>query len=441
MAYPYSNNIHRFYKDQSVRHLLPIYNPYATIPVNSHLYKSTTKSSNQQLLPIVYRDEYNIYIENNLNVDNGYKKVIEKLKLNESVFSPNMPTNDDLRLVHTDDYLYRVKKDCNSFAEGSCGSETLNNAEWREQIYNKILNSIKYQTGGSILAGKLAMHHGWAINIGGGFHAASSKNNYNKKNYPLSSPFSTYADVTLLVHYILKSFLSRVQKVMIIDLDACQGHGLKDDFIDRTNVFVLDMYNKDCFSDDDDCYIFDDNIKNVAISIKEKVKEREETWNWRKMKKSIYKFIKFNGEYNNNNNNCGCSNDDVEEEEEEEEEEENDEKKKKKREKKKKEMFESFYLNLISVNIEQCLNNFCPDFVVYLSGTNILMNESQGGFGISKAGFLRRDEIVFEKVRRVRNIPIVMLMGHNYMNATVIADSMRYLNSKGLINYNNNVIT
>lgn len=70
----------------------------------------------------------------------------------------------------------------------------------------------RYQTGGSVLAGKLAMERGWAINIGGGFHHCWG----NK-----GGGFCAYADITLAIHFIFNYYPS-VERVMIIDLDAHQ---------------------------------------------------------------------------------------------------------------------------------------------------------------------------------------------------------------------------
>lgn len=73
-------------------------------------------------------------------------------------------------------------------------------------------NSYRYQTGGSVLAGKLAVERGWSINIGGGFHHCWG----NK-----GGGFCAYADITLTVHFILNHY-PHMERVMIIDLDAHQ---------------------------------------------------------------------------------------------------------------------------------------------------------------------------------------------------------------------------
>ena len=134
---------------------------------NSKLYL-TNISSDQ--IPIIYRDEYNIYlggIENSLNCNNCYRwrkcrNVIDRLHLLSSqIVSPNEASEDDLRLIHTDRYLNKLES--SKTIARIAGINTLS------LISNKILNEnllkpFKYQTGGSVLAGKLAMERGWAIN-------------------------------------------------------------------------------------------------------------------------------------------------------------------------------------------------------------------------------------------------------------------------------------
>lgn len=71
----------------------------------------------------------------------------------------------------------------------------------------------RYQTGGTILAGKLALERGWAINVGGGFHHCSA----NK-----GGGFCPYADITLLIQFLFQNYPLQIKRVLIVDLDAHQ---------------------------------------------------------------------------------------------------------------------------------------------------------------------------------------------------------------------------
>lgn len=48
------------------------------------------------------------------------------------------------------------------------------------------------QVGGTILAAKLAMERGWAINVGGGFHHCCGGK---------GGGFCAYADISLCIHF------------------------------------------------------------------------------------------------------------------------------------------------------------------------------------------------------------------------------------------------
>ncbi len=99
-----------------------------------------------------------------------------------------------------------------------------------------ILKPKLYQTGGSIMAALAALEHGWAINLGGGFHHASEAH---------GEGFCALADIGLIIKYLRST--QKIQKAMIIDLDAHQGNGHELDFFEDKDVYIFDIYNKDIY--------------------------------------------------------------------------------------------------------------------------------------------------------------------------------------------------
>ncbi|XP_042893797.1 histone deacetylase 11-like [Penaeus japonicus] len=193
-----------------------------------------------ECIPIVYRDEYNIRLlgmEKLHPFDAGKwgnvvkylkkKKLLKDLKL----VCPNEATETDLRFVHTASYLRSLKWSVNVAKITEVAPVALLP---NMVVQKKVLKPFRFQTGGSVLAGKLAVERGWAINIGGGFHHCSGN---------MGGGFCAYADITLAVHFILNHY-PNIQKVMIIDLDAHQGNGHERDFMGRKDVYILDVYNK-----------------------------------------------------------------------------------------------------------------------------------------------------------------------------------------------------
>lgn len=195
----------------------------------------------KEQMPIVYRKEYNVKfcgLEKLHPFDTKKWGNIFKI-LNDSgmiskktVVVPNEAKKEHLLMVHRKKYLKSLK----------CSFKVARIAEVAPLvlipnciIQKAYLRPMRYQTGGSILAGKLALDRGWAINIGGGFHHCSASK---------GGGFCAYADITLLIHFLLFHFPKQVQKVMIVDLDAHQGNGYESDFKDNDSVYIMDVYNK-----------------------------------------------------------------------------------------------------------------------------------------------------------------------------------------------------
>ncbi|KAK9753372.1 Histone deacetylase domain [Popillia japonica] len=181
-------------------------------------------------LPIIYRPEYNVHflgLEKLHPFDAGkweklhpfdagkWGRIFQFLKnagivSDRTVTIPNLATKGDLLVVHTKKYLKSLK----------CSLRVAYIAEVppicivpNYFVQLGYLQPMRYQTGGSILAGKLALERGWAINIGGGFHHCSSDK---------GGGFCAYADITLLIKFLFNNFPQKVKNVIILDLDAHQ---------------------------------------------------------------------------------------------------------------------------------------------------------------------------------------------------------------------------
>ncbi|CAG9762833.1 unnamed protein product [Ceutorhynchus assimilis] len=150
----------------------------------------------------------------------------------KTVVVPNEAKKEHLLMVHKKKYLKSLQ----------CSFKVARIAEVAPLILvpncfiqKAYLRPMRFQTGGSVLAGKLALDRGWSINIGGGFHHCSASK---------GGGFCVYADISLLIHFLFYHFPKQVQKVMIVDLDAHQGNGYETDFKDNDSVYIMDVYNK-----------------------------------------------------------------------------------------------------------------------------------------------------------------------------------------------------
>ncbi|VDO25916.1 unnamed protein product [Brugia timori] len=347
----------------------------------SKLYKEIERGQ----LPIVYHPVYNISfcgIERCHPFDSRkWGRVYETL-LQSGMFEENQTIRpleasmDDLRVVHSSTYLSSLC--CPCYVAKMV--EVTPVALIPPCIINKVLlKPFRYHTDkfdehtsiyvfiivhdyancqlvfnacGTILAAKLALTSGWAINIGGGFHHASRSK---------GGGFCIYADITLALTFLFSNQL--ISKAMIVDLDAHQGNGHENDFSGDSRVYILDMFNNRIYPHD--------------------LRAR------RAIRRSIHLRV-------------GTQ--------------------------------DSEYLSLLSNNLEDVLNEFQPDIIVYNAGTDCLQGDPLGLLSISSKGIRKRDEIVF-KMARDRHIPVVMLLSGGYMPNTheVIAKSILNLYDKNLL--------
>ncbi|PLX18570.1 MAG: histone deacetylase [Salinivirgaceae bacterium] len=73
------------------------------------------------------------------------------------------------------------------------------------------------------------------------------------------------------------------------------------------------------------------------------------------------------------------------------------------------------YLRLVKSNVNQLIEFVKPDFVYYLSGVDILVNDTLGKVSISMAACRERDIIVFEALHQ-KGLPVAVSMGGGYAN-------------------------
>ncbi|KYO29848.1 histone deacetylase 11 [Alligator mississippiensis] len=190
--------------------------------------------------PIVYSPDYNITfmgLEKLHPFDAGkWGKVInflkeEKLIADDLIVQAREATEEDLLVVHTRRYLNKLKW---SFVVATITEVPPLFFLPNFFVQRKVLKPLRTQTGGTIMAGKLAIDRGWAINVGGGFHHCSSDK---------GGGFCAYADITLAIKFLFER-VEGVSKATIIDLDAHQGNGHERDFMDDQRVYIMDVYNR-----------------------------------------------------------------------------------------------------------------------------------------------------------------------------------------------------
>ena len=104
----------------------------------------------------------------------------------------------------------------------------------------RLLEPMQCATLGSVEAACMAHIHGWAINLGGGFHHATHSS---------GGGFCIYPDITFITRYMEE--WHGINRFMIVDLDAHQGNGHERDHQDKDKYHILDAYNHRIYPGDE----------------------------------------------------------------------------------------------------------------------------------------------------------------------------------------------
>ena len=152
-----------------------------------------------------------------------YERIInEGLVKAEDIIEPEPATDEDIGLVHTKDYIHKLK------------TGTLSREEEMklELPYSKeLVEASRLGAGGSILSAKAALKEGWGMNLAGGFHHAFADH---------GEGFCVLNDIAIAVRVLLHE--KKIEKALVIDLDLHQGNGTADIFKKDSNVFTFSMH-------------------------------------------------------------------------------------------------------------------------------------------------------------------------------------------------------
>jgi len=194
------------------------------------------------MIPLVYHPAYNITafgLERLHPFDSRkYRRIHDALiarglRRRRDFVRPCPVSRRELLAVHTPEYL-RSLRSPEALASILEVSFVRRLPGW--VINWRILRPMRYATGGTILACRLALEHGLAINLGAGYHHAAAG---------WGGGFCVYADVPLAAKILHDDGL--VGRVLVVDLDAHQGNGTAALFHDWDWASIFDLYERDLF--------------------------------------------------------------------------------------------------------------------------------------------------------------------------------------------------
>jgi histone deacetylase 11 len=142
--------------------------------------------------------------------------------------APEWPARSDLLLVHDPGYLHSLRGRLVLARILEVPVVAMLPAwltRWR------VLRPMQRATGGTVLACRLALERGLAINLGGGYHHASGRR---------GGGFCVYADVPLGLALLHRE--GKLRSALVVDTDAHQGDGTAEAIAPWSWARILDLF-------------------------------------------------------------------------------------------------------------------------------------------------------------------------------------------------------
>jgi acetoin utilization deacetylase AcuC-like enzyme len=159
---------------------------------------------------LVYSDDYYLPIGRHVFPAEKYKRIHDRLLASgiaapSDFVAPRPATDEDVLLVHTPEYVYKLKTGSLSARE---------ELELEVPYSPELARAFWLAAGGSVLAADHALIDGVAINIGGGFHHAFPDH---------GEGFCMLNDVAIAIRCMQRD--KKIRKAMTVDCDVHQGNG------------------------------------------------------------------------------------------------------------------------------------------------------------------------------------------------------------------------
>jgi acetoin utilization deacetylase AcuC-like enzyme len=180
-------------------------------------------------MKVVYSEQYDLHLGHHIFPSAKYRLAKEKL-LEESIIveadlvAPEAASDEDISLVHDWDYILKLKK-------GNLSQEEVLRME--VPYSPELIRAVWLAAGGSILAGRLALKDGLAVNLTGGFHHAHPDH---------GEGFCVIHDVAVAIRRLQKDRC--IQTAMTIDCDVHQGNGTAATFRNDPSVFTFSIHQE-----------------------------------------------------------------------------------------------------------------------------------------------------------------------------------------------------
>ena len=180
-------------------------------------------------VPVVWHPAYEVDIGAHVFPTRKYRLVRDRLRADGTIQAadlrePAPASDEDVRLVHTADYVRKI----------NTGSLSHDEQLVLEVPFSPALRVATWLcAGGSTLAGRLALERGIAVHLGGGFHHAFADH---------GEGFCLINDVAIAIRVLQREGV--VRRAAVVDLDVHHGNGTADIFRDDADVFTFSMHQE-----------------------------------------------------------------------------------------------------------------------------------------------------------------------------------------------------
>lgn len=181
------------------------------------------------MIPVVWSPDYEVHIGPHVFPTVKYRLVVERLEAEgvlkrSEIHRPEPASWEDLARVHSEDYLAKVR-------EGRLTPEDVLRLE--TPFTPELRSAWVLCCGGTLLTARLALGHGTAVHVGGGFHHAFAGH---------GEGFCLLNDVAMTASTVLERGLA--ERIAVVDLDVHHGNGTAAIFKDEPRVFTFSMHQE-----------------------------------------------------------------------------------------------------------------------------------------------------------------------------------------------------
>lgn len=176
---------------------------------------------------LVYHDRYDLNLGPHVFPSQKFRLIYETL-LQENLASekdflrPEPASDEDILRVHTGEWVRKLKT----------GTLTASDVMRLEVPYSpELVEAVWLATGGSILAGQMALRDGFGSNLSGGFHHAYTNH---------GEGFCAIHDVAVAIRRLQAD--SAIKKAIVVDTDVHHGNGTAAIFHNDPAVFTLSIH-------------------------------------------------------------------------------------------------------------------------------------------------------------------------------------------------------